>query len=259
MTIVDLETYPIDDLASTRGGELVADARRQLADSGAFRLPGFLSENGLRRCCAEAEALEPLAHFSDHIMTPDYTPPDYGSPDGDSEAVTVRFAVGYISRDNIPSGSPFRALFEGDDFLNFLRATLPDKNLYRYSEPRGSLNVTVMRDGDEVGWHFDACELVASILFRASTSGGEFDFVPDMRAPDNDNDAGVAAVIAGQTGAMRSLPLAPGDLVLFRGRHALHRVRPVGGEVNRLIGLMSFDNVAEAPLNPANEWLFGET
>ncbi len=258
MTIVDLETYPIDNLASTSGCNLVADARRQLADGGAFHLPGFLSPDGLQRCCAEAERLEPLAHFSDHVMTPDYRPPDCGSSDDNSEAVTVRFAVGYVSRDDIPPDSPFRALFEGDDFLDFLRATLPDKNLYRYSEPRGSLNVTVMRDGDEVGWHFDACELVASILFRASTSGGEFDFVPEMRARDDDNDAGVAAVIGGQTGAMRSLSISPGDLVLFRGRHALHRVRPVGGDVNRLIGLMSYDNVTEAPSNPANEWLFGE-
>jgi hypothetical protein len=132
---------------------------------------------------------------------------------------------------------------------------LPAEPLYRYSEPRGSLNVTAMRAGDELGWHFDACELVASIMLRASEGGGAFEYVADIRSPDDANEAGIAAVLMGRTATARRVDLAPGDLLLFRGRHSLHRVAPIVGGTARLVALMSFDNVEQAPPNPANETL----
>jgi hypothetical protein len=252
MTIVDLERYPIDAPASVEGQALVADARQQIDRTGACHLPGFLSAEGLALCLAEAEALAPLAHASNHRLTPYYRSPDPSLPETDPKNMTVTFAVGYVAREDIPARSPFRALFEGDDLLTFLRQVLPSEPLYRYSEPRGSLNVTVMREGDELGWHFDACELVASILCRTGEAGGEFDYVPDVRSPQDANEAGVAAIVGGDDSRALSVRLQPGDLLLFRGRHALHRVRPVKGDVARLIGLMSFDNVERAPHNPAN-------
>jgi hypothetical protein len=251
MTIVARERYPIDDPASGTCRAVTAEARRQLGASGACHLPGFLSAAGLASCLAEAEALEPLAHFSNNRLTPYYRPPDSSLAPTDPKNMTVTFAVGYVAREDIPAGSAFRALYEGDEFLDFLRGLLPDEPLYRYSEPRGSLNVTVMRDGDELGWHFDACELVASILFRASGGGGEFDYVPGLRSPIDANEAGVAAVVGGDEGRAHHAPMVPGDLLLFRGRHSLHRVTPVRGGVSRLIGLMSFDNVEKAPANLA--------
>jgi len=35
-------------------------------------------------------------------------------------------------------------------------------------------------------------------------------------------------------------------MVLFRGRHSLHRVTPIQGKTTRLMALMSFDNVEQA-------------
>ena len=255
MTIVDLNRYPLHDLGSAAGAAMVGNAQGQLAAIGAFHMPGFLSADGLTSCCAEAADLEALAHFSHAYQTPYYQEVDASLPATDPKSSAVLFAVGYVAREDIPSDSPFRALFEGDEFLEFLRAVLPGEPLYRYSEPRGSLNVTVMRDGDELGWHFDACEMVASILFRPSEAGGEFDFVPNVSSPDDENRAGVAAVIGGDTSNMRSVTVEAGDLLLFRGRHSLHRVRPISGGISRLIGLMSFDNIEQAPPNRATDTL----
>jgi hypothetical protein len=251
MTIVERARYPIDDPGSGTYRAVAGEARRQLGTLGACRLPGFLSSMGLASCLAEAEALEPLAHFSNNRLTPYYRPPDPSLAPTDPKNMAVTFAVGYVARDDIPAASAFRALYEGEAFLGFLRDLLPDEPLYRYSEPRGSLNVTAMREGDELGWHFDACELVASILFRAGDGGGDFDYVPGLRSPNDANEAGVAAVVGGDERRVHHAPLAPGDLLLFRGRHSLHRVRPVRGGVARLIGLMSFDNVEKAPANLA--------
>ena len=255
MTIIDCGRYPISDLVSDKGRAMAVEARRQLATTGAFHLPGFLSPAGLACCLAEAEALESSAHFSNNKLTPYYRQPDPSLPDNDPKNMAVVFSVGYVAREDIPAGSAFRALYEGNDFLDMLRAMLPGETLYRYSEPRGSLNVTVMRRGDELGWHFDACELVASILFRDAQAGGEFDYVPGVRSPDDANEAGVAAVISGDEQGAHQVCLKPGDLLLFRGRHSLHRVRHVRGDVSRLIGLMSFDNAEKAPPNRATDEL----
>ncbi|MBM3584103.1 MAG: hypothetical protein FJX36_06625 [Alphaproteobacteria bacterium] len=170
----------------------------------------------------------------------------------------MTFAVGYVARTDIPAASPFRALYEGDAMLAFMRALTPGQLVFRYSEPRGSLNVTVMREGEELGWHFDANETVASILFRRAQGGGRFDWIPGARSAADANEAGVAAILAGEDRHHHSFDPAPGDLLIFHGHNAMHRVTPIVGAPPRLIGLMSFDNVAVAPPNPSSKDLMAE-
>ena len=40
----------------------------------------------------------------------------------------------------------------------------------------------------------------------------------------------------------RRLAMAPGALVLFRGRNALHRVTPVEGAVTRMLGVLAYNS-----------------
>ena len=138
-------------------------------------------------------------------------------------------------------------LFEGDDLLTFLQELLPDEPLYRYSDPRGSLNYTVMAQDDQLGWHFDACELVASILLRPANSGGNFEYIPAVRSAIDENFSAVESILSGNDGQRISVNFQPGDMILFRGRHSLHRVTPIQGGTTRLMALMSFDNVEQAP------------
>ena len=164
----------------------------------------------------------------------------------DTPSTTVHFAVRYVSRTLLPESSPLRQLFEADDLLAFLRALLPSEPLHRYSDARGSLNYTVMTEDDELGWHFDACELVASILLRPAKAGGVFEYIPGVRTVDDECFADVASILSGQDQHRTPVNFLPGDMVLFRGRHSLHRVTSIKGEVSRLIALMSFDNVKKA-------------
>ena len=103
-----------------------------------------------------------------------------------------------------------------------------------------------MAQGDELGWHFDACELVASILLRPAEAGGMFQYIPAVRTADDEKFSAVASVLGGQDHHRTNVDFAPGDMVLFRGRHSLHRVTQIEGETPRLIALMSFDNVEKA-------------
>ncbi len=245
-SIVNIETYPIHDLGQPESLKVVALAKEQLASRGACYFPGFLSETGLADCFAEAQALEPEAYPSDNWYTPYYGRPDSSYPPEHPLNSAVHFSVRYVSRTLLPKGSPLRYLFEDSPFLTFLRALLPDEPLYRYSDTRGSLNYTVMANGDELGWHFDACELVASILLRPAEVGGAFEYIPGVRSADDERFSAVASILGGQDKHRTVVDFVPGDMVLFRGRHSLHRVTPIKGDISRLIALMSFDNVEKA-------------
>ena len=245
-SIVNVGTYPIHDLDHPTAEQVIVQAKAQLASTGACHFPEFLSSEGLAGFLQEAQSLESKAHPSNNWYTPYYGKPDDAYPAGHPFNSTVHFAVRYVSRTLLPESSPLRQLFEADDLLAFLRALLPNERLHRYSDARGSLNYTVMTEDDELGWHFDACELVASILLRPAEAGGTFEYIPGVRTVDDECFADVASILSGQDQHRTPVNFLPGDMVLFRGRHSLHRVTSIKGEVSRLIALMSFDNVKKA-------------
>ena len=245
-SIVNVDAYPINDLGRPESLEVIARAKQQLKSTGACHFGGFLSDKGLAHLLAEAQALESSAHASDNWYTPYYGRPDSSYPAGHPLNSAVHFSVRYVSRTLLSEESPLRYLFEDSRLLSFLHALLPDEPLYRYSDARGSLNYTVMAQGDELGWHFDACELVASILLRPAEAGGMFQYIPAVRTADDEKFSAVASVLGGQDHHRTNVDFAPGDMVLFRGRHSLHRVTQIEGETPRLIALMSFDNVEKA-------------
>ena len=245
-SIINTGTYPIHDLNHLRAGQIIAQAKAQLTTTGACHFPGFLSPAGLAGFLQEAQSLEAKAYPSDNWYTPYYNRPNDTYPTGHPFNSTVHFAVRYVSRTLLPESSPLRRLFEDDELLTFLRALLPDEPLHRYSDARGSLNYTVMAEGDELGWHFDACELVASILLRPAEAGGAFEYIPGVRTSDDERFPDVASILSGRDQHRTPVNFLPGDMVLFRGRHSLHRVTQIEGDTSRLIALMSFDNVEKA-------------
>ena len=246
-SVVNSARYPIHDLESQVVLDLVASARSNLTTFGACHFSQFLSTAGLSDCLKEAMSLESQAHPSNNEYTPYYQEPDDGYPAGHPRNSTVRFAVRYVSRKLIPNDSPLRMLFEGDDLLAFLRKLLPNESLYRFSDDRGSLNYTVMAQDDQLGWHFDGCELVASVLLRSAEFGGDFEYIPSARSDKDENFPYVESILSGDDKQRLSVNFQPGDMVLFRGRNSLHRVTPILGGTTRLMALMSFDNVEEAP------------
>ncbi len=58
--------------------------------------------------------------------------------------------------------------------------------------------------------------------------------------------------------APRRLVFHPGDLVLFRGRDALHRVTPVEGDVTRILVVFAFNTEPGIGLSAqAKKWFYG--
>jgi len=238
---VDLRAYPILDLAGA-GRALVLRCRAELAATGACELPGFLEREATERMVKESETLVGTGHFAETRATVYLGLPD---PERAKEDPRGRFggrsAVEAIAYDRMPPAHALRQLFEWDGLLHFVAAALGKSMLYRYADPLGALNVAAMKAGDELQWHFDQTDFVVSIALRDAEFGGDFEYTPLIRSRDDEHYDAVQAVLDGDRSRVRTIPMTPGTLLLFEGRHSLHRVTPIEGGVERLVALLAYD------------------
>ena len=66
-------------------------------------------------------------------------------------------------------------------------------------------------------------------MLRKPEWGGNFECVPNLRSPRDENYDGVRAVLRGRRDQVQVVGFEPGTLMVFRGHYTLHRVSPVRG------------------------------
>jgi hypothetical protein len=241
---VDLERYPIADLNSPAAVALANRCRAELDESGVSILPGFITPAAITAAVAEAEELAPSGHPSDIEGTPYLEIPDDGWPAGHPRVTWTHNRLTAVAYDRFPSGSVLRTLYESDELLAFLSLAL-GFTVFRYDDPLGGLNLAVMRDGDTLAWHYDQTDFVVSLAVQESETGGDFECVPTTRTSvDGELDERydeVGAILGGDESRVIIIPMTPGTLMLFEGRHTLHRVSTIGGARPRHVGLFGYD------------------
>lgn len=80
------------------------------------------------------------------------------------------------------------------------------------------------------------------MLLQAPESGGVFEYVPAVRDADSGDMAyDRVAAILDKKEPVKTLDFDPGDLVLFRGRNAIHRVTPTIGNVTRMLVVFAYN------------------
>ena len=129
-----------------------------------------------------------------------------------------------------------KIIYDAPEFREFIATIVGEPVLYEYADPLSSINVHYADEGQELGWHFDNSEFAITLLLQAPQSGGQFEYIRDLRNAETGemNFPGVAAVLDGEA-AVEQLMVAPGTLVLFRGRNAIHRVTPTVGARTRIL------------------------
>jgi hypothetical protein len=239
--LVDLDRYPVLAPGSIEYRRVVAREQAQLAALGAAELAGFVSPAGVAALVADAESLAPRAHRSGGRGTAYLEIPDASLPAGHPRLARGDYAVGAVAYDLIPRVSPLRRLYEWTPMTRLIADILDRGALFPYADPFGALNLAVMGDGDQLQWHFDQTDFVVSLAIQAASVGGHFEVAPRVRRPDDECYDHVGAVLAGERSSVVTLAMAPGTLLLFEGRHSLHRVSPISGTALRHVGLLAYD------------------
>ena len=242
--LLDTSRYPIAEPGERRDA-LVERVRSALAEDGCAVLPGFLSEVGHAALLAEAIEREPRAFYNPaneanvHLGDPDPTLP--------ADHPRNRFfprTNGFVRADEWDASTASKRLYDWPPLEVFLRDCLGKDELHVYEDPVSNMIVNVQRTGQEFNWHFDTNEFTITMLLQAADEGGEFEYVPNLRTPTDENEAGVSAILDGDRTGVRTLDLRPGDLQFFLGRFSLHRVAPNLGPTTRLLLIMSFSETA---------------
>ncbi|KIC43017.1 hypothetical protein RA27_06765 [Ruegeria sp. ANG-R] len=240
--LVDLGRYPIDRPDSYGYRQLIADLQRDLGVDGCAVLPGFVHAEGLEQLIAEADDVAPRAHRSFNRTNAYFTQDDPSYGIGHPIRRFFDRSNAFVPADNFAESSPLRRIYEYEGFMPFIRDALnePEDRFFRYDDPLADVIINVVEKGQGFPWHFDTNNYTVTLAIQNGEAGGAFEYAPNLRTSEDENFKGVAAVLDGSTGGVRQLELQPGDLQIFKGRYALHRVAPVEGERKRYVGIFSF-------------------
>jgi hypothetical protein len=236
--LIDLDAFPIHELANPVRTELVAEARDQMRQFGCFRISSFVRPETISVMQAEAAALHDQTNFVTDSNNPYFSADDDSLPEDHPVRRFQTRHSGFICADLLWPDSPLRQLYDSDVMLHFVWECIGvDRPIYRWADPLGRNPYGVMETGHVLPWHFDGNEFTVSILAQKAHDGGIFEYVPTIRRPDANNYEQIQAVLDGSREGVRILDLQPGDLQLFAGRFSMHRVTPVVGPTPRYIGL----------------------
>lgn len=237
---IDLERYPIDDGDAPDYRRLIDRIRADLARDGCAVLPGFVRGGRVGELIAEADRVAPFAHRSFCRTNINFTEDDPSLPEGHPRRRFYDRSNGFIPADNFGPDSILRGIYEWPRFPAFIQAALNEERFHRYADPLADVIINMVEEGDGFPWHYDTNNFTVTLAIQNGLEGGEFEYCPNLRTSEDENDAGVAEVLDGGGDKVKTLHLRPGDLQIFRGRYSLHRVTPVVGGRNRYVGIFSY-------------------
>lgn len=228
--VVDTGRYPITDPGGPGWRAVVERTRAELDEIGCSVLPDFVRPALRAELGAECARIAPLAHTRIEQVNAYNIALDTPLPDGHPGRTVMERGNAFVARDHIPSSALIERLYTSPLFQRFVADCFALPELHELADPLSGLCLNVIAPGRAHPWHFDTNEFTVSMLTQPAEDGGVFEYCPNIRSAEAENFDDVAAVLDGRGGRLvRRLELRPGDLQLFRGRFALHRVSPVRG------------------------------
>jgi hypothetical protein len=239
--LVDLDRYPVHEPDSSETRALVESCREELRSDGAVKLDGFLRPDAVELLAAQANEASQLGYpnderhncyFDDEI--------DESLPDDNPRRILVRSAQKAVAMDLLPPEFGARRLYDSEEVTRFVADALEKDVLYPSADPLDGCNMTVYEEGDELGWHFDQSEFSVTLMIQRAERGGDFEYAPMVRTPDDQRYDAVRAVLLGERDHVKLLASEPGTLAFFRGRYSLHCVPPVEGSTPRMNSVLTY-------------------
>ncbi len=217
--------------------------KETLERDGAIVIKSFITLQALKQIRLEGEAKQNLAFYTNQQHNVYISDSDPSYPPEHIRNQLVNSSKGCINDEQISTDSVLRTLYDSEVFRDFLKEVLNESGLYSYDDDYSSINLHYASAGQELGWHFDNSSFATTLMIQKPEAGGEFQYVRDVRDADRGemNFSGVEKVLSGDT-TPNVLSIEPGDLVLFRGRNAIHRVTPTIGDITRMMVVLAYNN-----------------
>ena len=229
--LIDLGRHPIHDPTSPGRAATVECARSDLAATGCAVIPGFVRADAVRVLDDEILARKHTTHYSTQIMNPYFhveANPDY--PDDHAVNTFLERSSGFIPGDSWEAGCATDVVFRSPEVAACVADCLGETELHCYADPLAGLTANILDPGQQFTWHFDTNDFAVTVLVAEADEGGVFEYVPDIRTPDDEGFEAIKDVLHGGREGVHTLELRPGDLQIFRGRYSLHRVSRVGAD-----------------------------
>ena len=241
--ILNLQTYPLDDLDCNRGQELVQHIRHELEQDGSCVLADFAMPAALAEMNRQALSLEHVAFRGPTAVSPYYFNYRLGEGlDVDPEHPLKRRGrrmLKQVAGDLIPANHLLSILYFSPLMTGFLSRVL-DRPVYRNEDKYQSLNINLQDEGGCQQWHFDTAHMVTTLLLQAPQSGGVFEYCPRVRSDQDENFDEVRKVLDETSENTRKLDLEAGMLSLFQGHYSMHRVTEVRGARKRVQAILGY-------------------
>lgn len=257
--LVNTASYPLSEPGSERWREVVTTIRGELRDDGCSVLSEFVRRelrDVLRR---EGAEMAPSAYYDAETVNAYNVDTGADLPADHPGRRPMQRGNAFVPRDAIPSGAIIHRLYTSALFQRFLAECFELAEIHPLADPLAGLVLNVVSPGKEHPWHFDTNEFTVTMLTQEPEAGGVFEYCPNIRSAESENFADVNAVLAGDgEHLIRRLELRPGDLQLFKGRYALHRVSAVQGERPRHSAIFAYSEREGVIGTPARtKQLFG--
>ncbi|WP_108883581.1 HalD/BesD family halogenase [Anderseniella sp. Alg231-50] len=240
LDLVDLDKYPIHLPTSGDFRSLLAQTQAQLNDDGCAVLRGFVRADRITGLVQEANRVADRGHRSFNRTNVYFTQDNPAYRESHPLRRFFDRSNSFVPADNFGPESSIRSIYEWPLFSAFVQQALCEDRFFRYADPLADVIVNVAEEGAGFPWHFDTNNFTVTLAIQNAEQGGEFEYCPNLRTPDDENYPGVEAVLDENSSTVKTLALQPGDLQIFKGRYSLHRVRPLAGPRRRYVAIYSF-------------------
>ena len=238
-TLLDLDRYPLHELDSVAGQQLVQQCIDDLERKGMFTLQGLLRSeviDDMLPDILQRIETESFNHEREHNIYFDDEPE--GVPSDHPALKRVKTINHTLCGDQL--AEPLRQVYHWSGLSDFLARVMDKPALYPMDDPLACANVLGYFAGEGLNWHFDRSEFTTTLLLQAPLQGGEFEYRHELRSELDPNLDGIARLLRGEDSGVETLRLGAGDLNVFKGKNTAHRVTHPVGDRARLVTVFSY-------------------
>ncbi len=238
MEIFNSQQYPVHDLTKMYGQ--LDTLKKQYDDDGVVVLKDFLGSEYLESLINESRALANQAYFNTVSGNPYLCESDPNLPGDHALNHKESTTLGVIAGDQLPESSVSRQIYRSQALRDFVASIIGIPKIFDYQCKLGFINIARMVKDNYLRWHFDLSDFVVSIPIQSASKGGVYQYIHNLKSDNDPNYDGVSKVLTHGSPQIKSLQTPPGSLILFQGKHTMHRVTKVEGDVDRYVLLLGF-------------------